>query len=65
MENKDIFSEVLTNDIRKCIENCIFPDNLKNADISPHFKKMIGYHFTYALKTIRENTTYPNLQLLQ
>ena len=35
MENKDIFSKVLTNDIRRCIENCIFPVNLENADISP------------------------------
>ena len=38
-ENKDIFSIVLTNGMRKCIENCIFPVNLKNADISPLFKK--------------------------
>ena len=34
-ENKDIFSILLTNGMRKCIENCIFPVNLKNADISP------------------------------
>ena len=40
MKNKDIFSKVLTNDVRKCIENCIFPVNLKNADISPLFKKL-------------------------
>ena len=40
MKNKDIFSKVLTNDIRICIENCIFPVNLKNADISPLFKKL-------------------------
>ena len=40
MKNKDIFSKVLTNDIRKCIENCIFPVNLKNADIFPLFKKL-------------------------
>ena len=40
MKNKDIFSKVLTNDIRKCIENCILPVNLKNADISPLFKKL-------------------------
>ena len=36
-ENKDIFSIVLTNGMRKCRENCIFPVNLKNADISPLF----------------------------
>ena len=40
MKNKDIFSKVLINAIRKCIENCIFPVNLKNADISPLFKKL-------------------------
>ena len=40
MKNKDIFSKVLTNDIRKYIENCIFPVNLKNADISPLFKNL-------------------------
>ena len=38
-KNKDIFTKVLTNDIRKCIENCTFPVNLKNADIIPLFKK--------------------------
>ena len=29
MENKDIFSKVLTNDVRKCIENCIFRSILR------------------------------------
>ena len=36
-ENKDTVSRVLTNGMRKCIENYIFPVNLKNADISPSF----------------------------
>ena len=39
MENNDIFTKVLTNDMKKCIENCIFRVNLKNADISSLFKK--------------------------
>ena len=26
-------------DIYKCINNGLFPDNLKNADITPTFKK--------------------------
>ena len=38
-ENIDICSIIKTNDVCRCIENGTFPDNLKNADITPTFKK--------------------------
>ena len=37
--NMDICSIIQTNDVCRCIENGTFPDNLKNADITPTFKK--------------------------
>ena len=37
--NEDICSIVLTSDINRCIVNGTFPNNLKNADITPTFKK--------------------------
>ena len=37
--NEDICSIVLTSDINRCIVNGTFPNNLKNADIIPTFKK--------------------------
>ena len=38
-DNKDICSTFLINDVNKCIDKGMFPINLKNADISPLFKK--------------------------
>ena len=38
-DNKDICAMVLTTDISRCVKNGSFPDNLKNADITPIFKK--------------------------
>ena len=38
--NADICSMTLIYDINKCINNGVFPDNLKHADITPTFKKM-------------------------
>ena len=38
-DNRDICSIVLCSDIKRCVHNTIFPDNLKNADITPTFKK--------------------------
>ena len=37
--NADICSMTLVYDINKCINNGVFPDNLKNADITPTLKK--------------------------
>ena len=37
--NKDICAGVLHSDVNCCIRNSIFPENLKNADITPTFKK--------------------------
>ena len=37
--NADICSMTLVYDINKCINNGVFPDNLKHADITPTFKK--------------------------
>ena len=37
--NEDICSIVLTSDINRCIVNWTFPQNFKNADITPTFKK--------------------------
>ena len=37
--NKDICTDVLHFDVNCCIRNGIFPENLKNADITPTFKK--------------------------
>ena len=37
--NEDICSIVLTSDINRYIVNGTFPQNLKNADITPTFKK--------------------------
>ena len=37
--NVDICSIVLTSDVNRCIVNATFPNNLKNADITPTFKK--------------------------
>ena len=34
-----ICSIVLSSDINRCIHNGNFPNNLKNADITPTFKK--------------------------
>ena len=38
-DNNDICSIVLSSDINRCIHNGNFPNNLKNADITPTFKK--------------------------
>ena len=38
-ENGDICSLVLAFDINRCLQNGTFPNNLKNADITPIFKK--------------------------
>ena len=38
-ENNDICAIVLSSDINQCISKGKFPDNLKNADITPIFKK--------------------------
>ena len=38
-DNKDICSIVLTSDVKRCIIEGKFPNNLKNADITPTFKK--------------------------
>ena len=38
-ENRDIFSEILYNNLNNSICNAKFPDNLKYADITPAFKK--------------------------
>ena len=37
--NIDISSIVLTSDVNRCIVNGNFPNNVKNADITPTFKK--------------------------
>ena len=37
--NADICSMTLVYDLNKCINNGVFPDNLKHADITPTFKK--------------------------
>ena len=37
--NAGICSMTLVYDINKCINNGVFPDNLKHADITPIFKK--------------------------
>ena len=39
--NVDIIAKVLHNDINLNIENGSFPVNLKNADVTPIFKKLI------------------------
>ena len=59
-ENKDIFSIVLTNGMRKCIENCIFPVNLNSADISPLFKK----HDRFSKNNYRPVSILPTLSKL-
>lgn len=38
-ENRDIFSDILSNNLNNSICNAKFPDNLKYADITPAFKK--------------------------
>ena len=38
-ENRDIFSDILSNDFNNSIHKAKFPDNLKYADITPAFKK--------------------------
>ena len=38
-ENCDIFVPRITSDINNSIQDCNFPENLKNADITPVFKK--------------------------
>ena len=38
-ENYDICTIVLSSYVNHCIEKGIFPNNLKNADITPTFKK--------------------------
>ena len=37
-DNKDICTIILTTDIKRCIRDSIFPNNLKYADITPVFK---------------------------
>ena len=41
--NGDIFSIIITPDVNMCIASGKFPINLKNADITPIFKKMIVF----------------------
>ena len=38
-QNDDICSVILSSDLNRCIENGKFPNNLKNAYITPTFKK--------------------------
>ena len=38
-ENNDICATVICSDINQCIDTGSFPSNLKNADITPLFKK--------------------------
>ena len=38
-ENRDIFSDILSNDFNNSISKAKFPDNLKYADVTPAFKK--------------------------
>ena len=45
-ENADICSVSLFSDINRCINNGIFPNNLKNANIIPTFKKKERMHKT-------------------
>ena len=40
MENADICVMIIRSDLNLCIEKGIFPSNLKNADITPIFKKL-------------------------
>ena len=37
--NNDISTVVLHSDVNRCIKNGTFPENMKNADITPTFKE--------------------------
>ena len=69
-ENSDVCAIVIRSDINKCISKGEFPNNLKNADITPTFKK--GDHllknklqsckyFACTLQNLRENFILPNI----
>ena len=45
-DNVDICKMVLSSDVKKCIYNGIFPNNLKHADITPTFKMIERLHKT-------------------
>ena len=41
-ENDDIFATFITENFNNMIENSIFPDLIKQADIKPVYKKTLG-----------------------
>ena len=69
-ENNDICATVIYSDINQCIDTGSFSSNLKNADITPLFKKtdrLLKSNYrpvsivAYSIKNLRENIISANL----
>ena len=56
---------IIRSDLNLCIEKGIFPSNLKNADITPIFKKLdrlqTSKHFTNLIEDLRKTIIPTNV----